>query len=400
MDLRSGHPYWPLKNGILATYPPLVTGSTVDVAIIGGGITGALIAHHLVEEGVETIVLDQRDVAMGSTAASTSLLQYEIDTELHQLVDIVGQQPAVRAYHLGLEAIDGLERLVGTLNDGCGFERKSSLYLASRRSHVERLRREFACREQFGFAVEYLEPREIEARFAFTAPGAILSRGDAQVDAFRLTHSLLRSAERKGLKVHDRTAVTAIHSHPRHFVLDTDRGAAIKARRVVFATGYESQKYLKQNAGALHSTYAAVSEPLTSFPKWAERCLIWETARPYFYLRSTDDNRVIIGGLDVPFSDDRRRDRLISRKSAALARRFRRMFSDSDFEVAFAWAGTFGETNDGLAYIGQSPEWPRAYFALGYGGNGITMSMIAARLITDHHVGRKNPDAAIFRFGR
>lgn len=76
------------------------------------------------------------------------------------------------------------------------------------------------------------------------------------------------------------------------------------------------------------------------------------------------------------------------------------MFPDTPFEVAYSWAGTFGETKDGLAYIGSPAERPDAYFALGYGGNGITMSMIAARIITDLYLGRPNPDARLFRFDR
>ena len=69
-------------------------------------------------------------------------------------------------------------------------------------------------------------------------------------------------------------------------------------------------------------------------------------------------------------------------------------------EIAYAWAGTFGTTDDGLAYIGPSPEWTNAYFALGYGGNGITMSLIAAEMIVDHYLGRANADAKLFRFDR
>lgn len=62
------------------------------------------------------------------------------------------------------------------------------------------------------------------------------------------------------------------------------------------------------------------------------------------------------------------------------------MFPRIDLEVSYTWAGTFGETKDGLAYIGQTPEFPHAYFALGYGGNGITFSVIAAKIITDLHL--------------
>ena len=63
MDLRSGHPYWLLKNGILADYPSLKHDESCEVAVIGGGITGALVAYHLTREGVETVVVDKRDIA-------------------------------------------------------------------------------------------------------------------------------------------------------------------------------------------------------------------------------------------------------------------------------------------------------------------------------------------------
>jgi glycine/D-amino acid oxidase-like deaminating enzyme len=53
-----------------------------------------------------------------------------------------------------------------------------------------------------------------------------------------------------------------------------------------------------------------------------------------------------------------------------------------------------------LAYIGESPEWPGTYFALGYGGNGITMSVVAAGIIADDYFGQPNSDRHIFRFDR
>jgi glycine/D-amino acid oxidase-like deaminating enzyme len=400
MDLRSGHPYWLLKNGILASYPALDRDERCDVAVIGGGITGALVAHRLTSQSVETVLLDKRDVATGSTAASTALLQYEADTELSTLISKVGEAHAVRSYQLGLEAVARLKDLVQDLGDECGFVMRESLYLASKKHHVERLRNEYACRKKFGLPVEYLGPDAIEQNFPFSAPAALLSTGAAEVDAFRLTHALLRNAADRGLRVYDRTAVSSVKSEDDRLILKTERGPSVLARRVVFATGYEAQQYLKQNVGTLHSTFAAISEPLGPFPAWPRRSLIWETARPYCYLRTTLDDRVIIGGEDAPFATAHQQAGMIRRKTQKLARRFHAMFPGTEFEVAYAWAGTFGETKDGLAYIGVSPEWPNAYFALGYGGNGITMSVVAAELITNHYLGRKNQDWQIFRFDR
>jgi len=150
----------------------------------------------------------------------------------------------------------------------------------------------------------------------------------------------------------------------------------------------------------LKSTFALASEPLDRFDGWHHRCLLWETARPYLYLRTTGDNRAIVGGEDDPFRAPDRRDRLVPKKTERLAKRFRELFPKIDLEVAYSWAGTFGETKDGLAYIGAVRQLPGCLFACGFGGNGITFSAIAAEIIRDAVLCRDHPDAHLFRFDR
>ena len=171
-------------------------------------------------------------------------------------------------------------------------------------------------------------------------------------------------------------------------------------RRVVFATGYEFHEYLPKRILRLKSTFALASEPLDAFPGWWEQCLIWETARPYLYLRTTADGRALVGGEDIPFRNPSLRDRLVDKKADVLASRFREMFPLIDMTVDHRWAGTFGETKDGLAYIGSIRQMPNCYFALGFGGNGITYSAIAAEILCDMLMGRPCPDAHLFRFDR
>jgi glycine/D-amino acid oxidase-like deaminating enzyme len=401
MDLHSTQPFWLLKNGLLGVLPGLSRDEKCDVAIIGGGITGALVADRLVAEGVETVLIDKRDIGQGSSCASTGMLQYEIDVSLCQLADAVGPARAARAYQLGVEAIDSIERLVAELGDPCGFERKKSVYLASHSKDVPDLEREYQSRKNIGLNVDFWSADDVPAHFPFRAPAAILSHDAGQIDAYRLTHRLIERACQRGLRAFDRTAVTKIEPNDDDsVVLHTDRECAIHAHRLVFACGYEAQNYLVQDVSRLISTYAAVSEPVEQLDGWFDQCLIWESSRPYVYLRTTRDGRVLIGGEDVPFRNPELRDRLLSRKTARLVSRFNEMFPGVTFETACAWAGTFGETKDGLAYIGVSSEHPLGYFALGYGGNGITFGVVAADIIRDLHLGRPNADAAIFRFDR
>lgn len=400
MDLRSGQSWWPLKNGLLASYPRLGADTTCEVAVIGGGITGALVAHRLTAAGVDVVLLDRRDVAAGSTAASTALLFHEVDTELRELIPRVGERHAVRAYRMGLEAVDEIETLCSELGDDCDFERKPSLYLARERRELRGLRAEFALRAGHGFEVEFLDARALRACSSLRASGAIRSNGNAQVDPFRLTHRLLQAAAAAGLRIYDRTEVVKIRRTRSGVRLKTSTGARVDARKLVFATGYESEHYLRRPIGTLYSSFVAASEPLPSFDGWPQRALIWEAARPYTYLRTTADGRALIGGGDVRFASAHRSDALLARKTKALTRAFGKLLPDLEFELAYAWAGTFGDSEDGLAHIGESAEWPGAYFAAGYGGNGITFGVIAARLLTDAYLGRDNLDAAIFRFER
>lgn len=400
MDLVSGRPFWPLKDGQPAAYPPLQEHLECEVAIIGAGVSGALIAHALTMAGVNAIVVDRRDVATGSTAASTSLLQYEPDLPLRRLARIHGEEFAVRVYRACREALDGLERLTRRLGATCGFARRQSLLLASRRRDAAGLAQEFRIRARHGFDVELWTRRQLAAGSTLPQSGALLSRDAAVVDAYALTHRLLQVAAQAGLRVFERTTVDRIVSQPADVVLHCERYATIRARRVVVAAGYEAQQFLGDAPGELHSTYAIATLPVSSFEGWPDDMLLWETARPYFYARRTPDGRAIFGGYDEPFRDPRSRDALLPAKSAALLRRLHTLFPRIAAETAYAWTGTFAETPDSLPYIGASPTDPNVYAALGYGGNGILFSQLAAGIIRDLHLGVRNPLAELFRFGR
>lgn len=400
MDLLGGAPYWPIADGLPAAYPPLDRDVRCAVAIIGAGVTGALLADSLADAGLDVVVLDRRDVATGSTAASTALLQYEVDVELQALMELIGPGDAVRAYQLLVEAVQGIERLVGELGDDCGFSRKSSLYLASRRGDADRLEREVELRTAHGLPAEFWDRKRITQSYAIRAPAAIRCNVAGQIDPYRFAHRLLARARQRGARIFDRTALTSVEHHDGGVSIGTGRKHTVRADRIIYALGYEVPAPLRQDLVSLHSSYAIVTEPVAHFEGWDDRCLIWETARPYLYLRSTSDGRVIVGGEDEPFRDPRRRDRLIEKKAARLARRLARMLPGLHCEPAFAWAGTFGESKDGLPFIGPSEGFPNGLFALGYGANGITFGMIAARILTDLCVGTPNEDARIFRLNR
>jgi glycine/D-amino acid oxidase-like deaminating enzyme len=400
MKIRSSSPFWPLNDGLVSNYPALRENSSCDIAIVGGGLSGAMVAYHLVEAGVDVALFDKRDVATGSTSASTALVMYEIDLMLKDLIRLRGEKFARESYKRCFDSTWKIERIVKKLGRDCGFKRKNSLFLAQRESDVAALKEESAVRRKYGFEVEYLEKREIEKHFSFSRPAALLSHGDAEVDPYLLTHYLLDHSRKKGLQAYDRTEITKFERQEKNILLFTKGGYKIRAKRVVYATGFESPQYVKRVV-KLKSSYAIASEPVSDFEGWGyDNCLIWELAQPYLYVRTTTDGRLIIGGEDEDFVNPDKRDGLIGTKASTLLRKAQKMFPKIDIEVAYAWAGTFGETKDSLPYIGEVSKFPRSYFALCYGANGTNFAQIGGETIRDLYLGKLKAAENIFGFGR
>lgn len=401
MTLKAGYPFSLIKDGLPFTFPKLDHDKEAEVVIIGAGISGALVRYYLVNAGIDCITIDARTIGLGSTCASTSLLQYEIDIQLHELSEMIGKEKAERAYKLCSEAIDKL----GDIAKKRGvdyFERKKSLYYAAYKKDVAKLKKEFEARKEAGFKVRYLEEDEIMKQFGFKAPGAILSDEGAQTNAYLLTHYLLQHKYKKGKtnEIFDRSPVATIKHSKNGVKLKTESGYTIKAKKLIYATGYEVVNFIDKKIVNLMSTYAVVSEQYNEPKFWKDDVLIWNTANPYLYMRTTPDNRILIGGRDEDFRDPVKRDKLIVKKTKQLTNDINKIFPELNFIPEFSWTGTFGSTKDGLPYIGTYSKLPNSYFALGFGGNGITFSLIAAEIITDLILGKDNKDQYLFSFDR
>ncbi|SDG06232.1 NAD(P)/FAD-dependent oxidoreductase [Chitinophaga filiformis] len=400
MDLHAGYPYSLVRYGLPFNYPRLDRDVQTDVLIAGGGISGALAAYYLTAAGIPVVVADSRTIGLGSTCASTSLIQYEIDVPLCRLSDKIGEKNAVVAYRLCYESIAVLEEICKKIRAPF-FDRRDSLFLASYKKDREWLKKEYVLRKSLGFDVAYWDEATVKDKMGFAAPGAIYSGMAAQTDAYMLTHSLHQYNIKKGAAVYDKTTVVDIAHQRNGVIVKTSEGYRINAKYLIIATGYEASQYIREPLLTLHSTYATVSESIqTDSCCWHNNCLIWETKDPYLYMRRTKDNRILVGGRDEYYYNPSRRDKLISRKGRSLQKDFNKKFPHIRFVPEFQWTGTFISTADGLPFIGSYPAMPRTYFALGFGGNGITFAQIAAEILTAMILGKKNTVQQLFAFGR
>ena len=401
MDLKSNEPFWLVKNGILHSYPSLKELVECEVLVIGGGVTGSLIAHQMVKDGYETVLIDRREIGNGSTSATTSMLQYEIDVPLYELIDQIGEEGAVKAYKACSQSIEDLDKITQELNSEAGFERKESLYYASKKKDVSWLKKEFEARKNAGFNIKWIEKEEILERYEFENTfGGILSSQGASVDAFHLAHELLAFNSKKGLRVYDKTEMDSVEVKKGFNLVTTKTGQKIKAQKIIYAIGYESAHLIKEKFVDLKSTFAMVSEIDEKGSEKLNNTLFWNTSDPYLYMRTTSDGRVLIGGGDEDFRDPEKRDAMIDKKEKEILRDLKDLLPNYHFYTDFTWAGTFGETKDGLPYISEHEDFPNSYFVLGFGGNGITFSVTGMEMASAFMKNKNHPLTEYFKFGR
>jgi glycine/D-amino acid oxidase-like deaminating enzyme len=354
-----------------------------------------LIADAVLRAGKSVAVLDRRGPVQGSTPASTALLQFEIDQPLVHLTQKIGRERAVRAYWRSATAVDFLRGRIADLGLRCGFRERNAVYLPGNVLNVTELKQEAAARAAVGLRSTFIDAGRLRELTGIERSGAVLSSGAGEVDPAAMVAGLWRSVLSRGACMYAPTEVVDIQNGRAKVTLATAEGPVVRARYAVFATGYEVVKLVKRRGYKVMSTWAMATAPQPA-RLWPGRCLIWEASDPYLYVRTTLDGRVIVGGEDEEFSDAERRDALIPKKIDAIQRKLEKLMPALDVRPEFAWAGCFGASSSGLPAIGVIPGAARCLAVMGYGGNGITFSVIAAQIIQRHIVGVTDPDAALF----
>jgi glycine/D-amino acid oxidase-like deaminating enzyme len=281
---------------------------------------------------------------------------------------------------------------------------RDAVYYARDGDAVDRLQRECDLRTRSGFGAKWLGQAAFRRLTGISGLGAIQTPGSAQFDPYRACLGVLRAAAATGAQVFERSKVRRI-STTRDRVRIHTRDGVVHADRVVIATGYATPEFRPLTGRfRMYRTYVLATEPLSA----AQRrrlglgdVLVWDTERPYHYARWTRDHRLLLGGGDRPVRPRQRSRRLFATATRELRAHFERQLPAlAHMEMPVAWEGVFAMTPDSLPYIGPHRRYPRHWFALGYGGNGMTFGFLAARLLLERWQHTMSDDHALFDFGR
>ncbi|MGQ3246489.1 NAD(P)/FAD-dependent oxidoreductase, partial [Sphingopyxis sp.] len=147
------------------------------------------------------------------------------------------------------------------------------------------------------------------------------------------------------------------------------------------------------------STWALASRKGLELPDWLEKHIVWEASDPYLYLRTDRNGRMIAGGEDEESPTSFQSERKLATKTKIIRSKIEKLLGVDIGEPEYRWAAAFGTTTTGLPLIGAVPGMKNVYAVMGFGGNGITFSQIAAEIVAAAINGGTDPDADLFRLG-
>jgi glycine/D-amino acid oxidase-like deaminating enzyme len=381
---------------------PVERDLDVDVAIIGGGFTGVACALFLAREhGIRATVLDANRAGWGCTGRNGGQGQLASGRlKRSQWIARWGKATALRLHAEILEGFETFRALVAQID--CDPQPGGHLLVAHRARHMEVLRAEARVwKDVFGYEAEILDREEVHRRFVRDeeAAGAMHDPTGIGVHPLKLLYGYVRIARGLGARVHPASPVTRWQSEGGMHQLTTP-GGTVRAKCVAIATGgYTGQALhpaLRDRIMPILSN-SLVTRPMSEAQvadcNFVTTQAITDTRTLRFYYRKLPDGRLQIGSRSSVTGADAGNARHLQLLVDAIDRKFPPL---RGIEVEHSWWGWVDVSHDMMPRIFQPDPRQQVFYALGYGGNGVSYSAQAGRRMAQRIAGRPLPPLPIF----
>jgi glycine/D-amino acid oxidase-like deaminating enzyme/nitrite reductase/ring-hydroxylating ferredoxin subunit len=363
---------------------PLAGDTECDVAIVGAGITGMVTADLVSSAGKRVLVLDMLQSGEGETGHTTAHLTEMFDQWYRRVVRDFSKEEAGLIARASRAAIDWIAKRSTELG-GCGFDWVDGWLYDESGSDLDKLKEEVEAAIEAGIRASYHE----QVPLPFPVAGGVRFERQAQFHPLEFLFRLIRDLKSRGVEIYSGTRVTNVEEENGHCLLETERGT-VRAAHAVFATNVPViDRLVMQTKLYAYRTYAIAVPAVAGDPEG----LFYDTMEPYHYTRRQKiDERswLIVGGEDHRTGTETDTEKHYAALGAYVAERF------GSREIAYRWSGQVIETPDGLPFIGRNPGADRVWIATGFAGQGFTMGVAAAGLISNLIEGRENPLESLF----
>jgi glycine/D-amino acid oxidase-like deaminating enzyme/nitrite reductase/ring-hydroxylating ferredoxin subunit len=381
--------YW-VDSASLPRSRKLEKDIQVDVAVIGGGITGLTAAYLFKKAGCSVALIERGRCGGFDTVNTTAHLTCVPDIRLHKLAAKFGKEATKAVWESGGAAIDQIANNIRNEKIECDFDWIPGYLHApvgqDAAKEIASLQKDFQLASELGFPAEFLDSIPFINRPGIKFPH------QAKFHPLKYLAALLRTIPGRGSHVFENTEAGEIQARPLAVKIGKQK---IRCSYLVLATHTPltgktnlASATLFQSKLFLYTSYAVGGKiPGGVLPEVS----FWDTADPYHYLR-VDKHRgfdyAIFGGED--HKTGQKKD--TAQAYEYLKRAFLQLVPNA--QIDHQWSGQIVETQDGLPYIGETAE--RQFVATGFSGNGMTFGTLGAMMAVDAFLKRKNPWADLF----
>ena len=397
MRSDSGHTTSVWMAADVPDLPTLSHDVRTSVCVVGAGIAGMTTAYLLGRAGRAVVLIDDGPIGGGETGRSTAHITAALDDRYSELEKLHGEERSQIAARSHTAAIDRIESIASLEDIDCDFERVDGYLFLGGGDSRKVLERELEATHRAGLSdVELLERAPVTS---FDTGPALRFPRQAQFHPLKYLNGLARAILRDGGQLYSGAHAESIQDGEPAKVT-TSEGHVITANSVVVATNSPVNDWvILHTKQAAYRTYVVAAR----IPRGSvARGLYWDTLDPYHYIRLQEvdtlldparrDELLIVGGEDHKTGQADDADERFKRLEEWTRQRFP-MIGNIDFR----WSGQIMEPVDYLAFIGKNPGTDKHIFiATGDSGNGITHGTIAAVLLTDLILGRRNPWAKLY----
>lgn len=382
-------------------YPPFRGDGTADVVVIGGGLTGCATAYACAAAGLDTVLLERDRIGTGSAGRGAGLLAPEPGPSFRDLAAAHGVRSARRVFETWRRGAADAAALLRRLTIKCDLEPRDFLLAGSGPDDEKRLRREFDARTDAHQELSWLTAKQLEKMMKLQGAVATRTRLGFTLDPYRACVGLALAAARRRAAIFERSPVKKVRFTRKHADVVVD-GGTIRAARVVVATGTATSEfgslqrhlrpremYLVRTAAVPSAIRRQLGDPDT---------ILRDVRTPPHRLRWVAADRLLVAGADHDKPADRARAAVLVQRTGQLMYELLTMYpAISGLQPEYGWEAPYGESADGLMYIGAHRNFPHHLFALGRWSDSATGAFVAARILTRALQG--TPDAADDVFG-
>lgn len=367
------------------TFPTLNADLSVDVVIIGAGITGITAAAHLAGAGRTVAVLEARRVGAGTTGHSTGNLYAIVDEYLYKLAKKWGDDKVSAIVQSRVRAINTIEQNVAAFHLDCNFSRQPLALYTTSDSLSESYDIEAECQAASRAGLDARLTNDLP--FPGIIKKAMVVRNQAQFHPLKYVQQLAAAIHSPQCQIYEESAVLNIDVENNIVNTATHR---VQADHIILATHTPKGVNVVQTELGPYREYAVAA--LQNTPQLPGG-IFWSTGPDATSTRAvTLDGKSYVMMIGERHKTGQKNDPEAAYRVLSELLRARFAVQSIDYQ----WSGQHYRAADGLPYIGSSAGSSRVYIATGFATDGLIYGTVAGKVIADEICGTGNPFAELY----